>query len=71
MIKFSIYGSAMFNFGTVLVMSIIRSIFPDNQALRLGVGLTTSVAFLYIGKRYVNYIDQVFDAVRFRAIPRS
>jgi hypothetical protein len=60
----------MFNFGTVLVMSIIRSMFPDNQVLRLGVGLSTSAAFLYIGQRYVNYIDQVFDTVRFRAIPQ-
>jgi hypothetical protein len=52
-------------------MSIIRSIFPHNQALRLGVGLSISAAFLYIGKRYINYIDQIFDAVRFRALSIS
>jgi hypothetical protein len=69
--KFSIYGSAMFNFGTVLVMSIIRSIFPENEILRLGIGLSTSATLLLIGKRYINYIDQVFDAVRFRTLPRS
>ncbi|CAF1221312.1 unnamed protein product [Adineta ricciae] len=68
---YSIYGSAMFNFGTVLVMSIIRSIFPDKEPLRLGIGLSTAVALLAIGKKYVNYIDQVFEAVRYRSIPRS
>ncbi len=52
-------------------MSIIRSIFPDNEALRLGIGLSTSAALLFIGKRYVNYIDHIFDAVRFRAMSRS
>ena len=51
-------------------MSIVRSMFPDNQPLRLGVGLSTSIAFLYIGQRYINYIDQVFDSVRFRTTPR-
>ncbi len=51
-------------------MSIIRSICPDNEVLRLGFGLSTSAALLFIGKRYINYIDQVFDTVRFRAIPR-
>jgi hypothetical protein len=51
-------------------MSIIRSIFPDNQGLRLGIGLSTSAALLFIGKRYVNYIDHVFDNIRFRAISR-
>ena len=60
----------MFNFGTVLIMSIIRSIFPDKEPLRLGLGLSISAALLYLGKRYINYIDQVFDAVRFRAMPR-
>ncbi|CAF2406807.1 unnamed protein product [Rotaria sp. Silwood2] len=68
---YSLYGSAMFNFGTVLVMSIIRSIFPDNDVLRLGVGLSSSAALLFIGRRYILYIDQVFDAIRFRSITRS
>jgi hypothetical protein len=52
-------------------MSIIRSIFPDNEVLRLGVGLSSSAAFLLIGRRYIQYIDQIFDAIRFRAITRS
>lgn len=59
----------MFSFGTVLVMSIIRIIFPDNEALRLGIGLSTGAALLFIGNRYINYIDQVFETVRFRGIP--
>jgi hypothetical protein len=70
-LTFSIYGSAMFNFGTVLVMSVVRSIFPDNEALRLGVGLSSSAALLFVGRRYMQYIDQIFDAIRFRAITRS
>jgi hypothetical protein len=68
---FSIYGSAIFNFGTVLVMSIIRSIFPNNEPVRLGLGLSSSAALLFIGRRYIQYIDQIFDAIRFRAITRS
>ncbi|CAF0730539.1 unnamed protein product [Adineta ricciae] len=67
---FSLYGSAIFNLGTVLVMSIVRSIFPDNNALRLGVGLSSATAILLIGRRYVQYIDQIFDAIRFRTITR-
>lgn len=61
----------MFNFGTVLVMSIIRSMFPENEGLRLGMGLSTGLALLLLGRRYVNYIDHVFDAVRYRAKPRA
>ena len=60
----------MFNFGTVLVMSIIRSIFADNETLRLTTGLTSSAALLFLGRRYVQYVDQVFDAIRFRAVSR-
>lgn len=60
----------MFNFGTVLVMSIIRSIFADSEALRLTAGLTSSAALLFLGRRYVQYVDQIFDAIRFRAISR-
>jgi hypothetical protein len=66
----SIYGSAMFNFGTVLVMSIVRSICPDSEATRLSLGLSSSAALLFIGRRYIQYIDQIFDAIRFRAISR-
>jgi hypothetical protein len=51
-------------------MSIVRSIFPHNQVLRLGVGLSSSAAILFIGRRYIQYIDQIFDAIRFRAITR-
>ncbi|CAF5059184.1 unnamed protein product, partial [Rotaria sp. Silwood1] len=65
---YSMYGSAMFNFGTVLIMTIIRSIFPDKETLRLGIGLSISGALLFIGQRYIHYIDEVFDAIRFRAI---
>jgi hypothetical protein len=56
----------MFNFGTVLVMSVIRSIFPDNEALRLGIGLSSSAALLFLGKRYINYIDRVFETIHSR-----
>lgn len=51
-------------------MSIVRSIFPDREAVRLGAGLSTSAILLFIGRRYVQYIDQIFDAIRFRAITR-
>ncbi|UJR33266.1 hypothetical protein I4U23_020721 [Adineta vaga] len=67
---FSIYGSAVLNLSTVLVMSIVRSIFPDSSALRLGVGLSSGAAILFIGRRYVQYIDQIFDAIRIRTITR-
>ncbi|CAF1174094.1 unnamed protein product [Rotaria sordida] len=65
---YSIYGSTMFNFGTVLVMTLIRSIFPDKEALRLGIGLSISGGLLCIGQRYIHYIDEIFDAIRFRTI---
>ena len=60
----------MFNFGTVLVMSIVRSIFPDNETIRLGVGLSSSAALLFLGRRYIQYIDEIFDAIRYRAMSR-
>ena len=65
-ITLSFFGSTIFNVGNVLVMSVLRSVFPDNAVLRLLVGLSTSAAILTIGKRYVNHIDQIFDTVRFR-----
>lgn len=51
-------------------MSVIRTIFPDNDAVRVGVGLSSAAAILFIGRRYVQYVDQIFDAIRFRAITR-
>ncbi|CAF1608724.1 unnamed protein product [Rotaria magnacalcarata] len=65
---YSIYGSAMFNFGTVLIMTIVRSIFPDKEVLRLGLGLSLSGIILLVGQKYIHYIDEVFDAVRFRSV---
>ena len=56
----------MFNFGTVLLMSVIRSIFPDNEKLRLSIGLSSSAALLFLGKRYINYIDRIFETIHFR-----
>ena len=70
-LNFSGYGSVMFNFGTVLVMLIIRSTFPDNSALRLAIGLSSSAVLLLIGRQYIQHIDRIFDAIPFQTTTHS
>ncbi|CAF1153794.1 unnamed protein product [Didymodactylos carnosus] len=70
-ILYSVFGSAIFNFGSVLLMSIVRSIYPNEEKLRLLVGLSASATLLIIGQRWLSYIDDIFSTIRFRSNTRS
>ncbi|CAF0773796.1 unnamed protein product [Didymodactylos carnosus] len=70
-VLYSVFGSVIFNFGSVLLMSIIRSIYPNEEKLRLLVGFSAASTFLIIGYRWINYIDDIFATIRFRSNTRS
>ncbi|KAG8229253.1 hypothetical protein J437_LFUL007177 [Ladona fulva] len=56
-VLFSAYGAVVFSFGSVLLWAVIRSLIPDRASLCTVLGLSSSVALLGIGKKYLDYID--------------
>jgi len=54
---YSIFGSVMFNFGTVLFWATTKTLLPRNDPVRTLFGLLSGVALFAIGKRYLDYID--------------
>ena len=56
-VLFSAFGAVMFNFGTVLFWATAKNLLPESDALRTLFGLTSGAALLYIGKEYLQYID--------------
>ena len=57
-IMYSVFGSVIFNFGSVLVFATSKSLLPC-ESLRAVVGVTTALVFLYIGKSYLDMVDSV------------
>ena len=56
-IIYSVFGAAMFNFGSVLFWATTKTLLPKSNALRIIFGLGTGAALLGIGKHYIDYID--------------
>ena len=57
-IIYSIYGSVLFNFGSILLWATTSSIIPTESALaRTFIAISSSVALLLIGHEYMTYID--------------
>ncbi|XP_076038687.1 uncharacterized protein LOC143023905 [Oratosquilla oratoria] len=56
-LAFSVFGSLMFNLGSMLFWALGRTAAPESTAVRLIFGVATSAGALYLGHRYVTYID--------------
>lgn len=57
-ILYSVFGSFLFNFGSVLFWATCKSLLSDRPGLRALFGLTSGFILLYVGKEYVDYVDR-------------
>ena len=56
-ILYSVFGSFLFNFGSVLFWATCKSLLPDRSGLRALFGLASGFVLLYVGREYVDYVD--------------
>ena len=56
-VMFSVFGSAMFNFGSVLFWATTKNILPKCDHVRLVFGVMSGISFLAIGYEYLKYVD--------------
>lgn len=56
-IMYSVYGSLVFNFGSVLLWAVTKALLPDSKVLRTIFALSTSICMLTIGKEYIDFVD--------------
>ncbi|KAI0213224.1 hypothetical protein LSAT2_001774 [Lamellibrachia satsuma] len=57
-IMYSVFGSVIFNFGSVLIYATTKSLLPC-QSLRAVAGVALGLVFLCIGKSYLDMVDSV------------
>ncbi|KAL3876934.1 hypothetical protein ACJMK2_034714 [Sinanodonta woodiana] len=58
-VVYSLFGTAIFNFGSVLFWGVCKTLMPESPILRFLFGLSSGVLLLFVGKRYLDYIDFV------------
>lgn len=56
-ILYSVFGSFLFNFGSVLFWATCKSLLPERPSLRAVFGLLSGFVLLYVGREYVEFID--------------
>lgn len=57
-IIYSVYGSVLFNFGSILLWATTSSLIPTQSALaRTFFAISSSLALLLIGHEYISFID--------------
>lgn len=56
-ILYSVFGSFLFNFGSVLFWATCKSLLPDKPGWKALFGLASGFVLLYVGKEYVDYVD--------------
>jgi len=59
-IVYSVYGSVLFNMGSVLSWAIVRSLLPNNSGLAMVAGLVSGFAMTGCGIAYLSYNDKNF-----------
>ena len=55
---FSLFGSLVFNMGSVLLFAILRQATPECATFRAIVGMGTAAGLLFVGKSYVDLLDR-------------
>lgn len=61
-IVYSVYGSILFNMGSVLSWAILRSLLPNNSGLATVAGLISGFALTGCGVAYLSYNDKTVKA---------
>ncbi|XP_060841819.1 uncharacterized protein LOC132922360 [Rhopalosiphum padi] len=61
-IAYSVYGSILFNMGSVLSWAILRSLLPNNSGLTTVAGLISGFALTGCGVAYLSYNDKIVKA---------
>lgn len=61
-VAYSVYGSILFNMGSVLSWAILRSLLPNNSGLATVTGLVSGLALTGCGVAYLNYNDKAIKA---------
>lgn len=56
-VTYCVYGTLLFNFGSVLLCAITKAILPESPIAKTVFGLSTSICLLLIGKEYCEFVD--------------
>ncbi|XP_023239878.1 uncharacterized protein LOC111638404 [Centruroides sculpturatus] len=56
-IMYSVYGALLFNFGSVLLWAVTKTLLPESNILRTIFALSSSFCMLTIGKEYLDFVD--------------
>jgi len=60
-VVYSVFGSAIFNFGSVLLWAIAKKLLPRNDIARIAFGLSSGLCFLSVGHEYLKFVDSQVD----------
>ncbi|PIK48281.1 hypothetical protein BSL78_14857 [Apostichopus japonicus] len=60
-ILWSVYGSVLFNFGSVLLFSTGKLLLVNDRLIGALYAAAASLSFLVIGKQYVEFVDENID----------
>ncbi|XP_078359593.1 uncharacterized protein LOC144644057 [Oculina patagonica] len=55
----SLFGTWMFNFGSLLLWAICKEICPENKVIRAAMALSSSAGLVYIGTDYLQAMDNL------------
>jgi uncharacterized membrane protein len=58
---FSVFGSVIFTFGSVLLWAVFRSALPQNVALCSLIGLSSGITLIGVGQNYLNFVDSQLE----------
>ncbi|XP_076317837.1 uncharacterized protein LOC143229410 [Tachypleus tridentatus] len=59
---YSVYGALLFNFGSVLLWAVTKTLLPENVMVRTAFAVSTSLCMLTIGKEYLDYVDSKVES---------
>ncbi|CAK9296393.1 unnamed protein product [Gordionus sp. m RMFG-2023] len=60
-IAYTLLGTVMFNFGSILLCATSRVVMPEEPYTRFIAGAILGAGFLYFGRKYVLYLDNSKD----------
>lgn len=56
-VMYSAYQAVLFNFGSVLLWAVTKSLLPQSHLVRSIFAVSTSACLLTIGKEYLDFLD--------------
>ena len=60
-IMYSVFGTCIFNFGSVLLWATSKHVVPDAPIFRGLLGLASGGGLLYIAKRYLDHLNTLTE----------